>query len=122
MIMGNKIKDIALLAADAAENKKANEVEVLEVKELTIVADYFVICSGNSEVQVKAIAKGIEDELGEDDIYPKKVAGTQGGRWVLLDYADVIIHVFHEQERDYYELERLWADAEKILEKEKARG
>lgn len=120
--MADQIKEITLQAADAAKDKKANDVQVLEVKELTIVADYFVICSGNSEVQVKAIAKGIQKELGEDDIHPKKVAGTGEGRWILLDYADVIIHVFHEQERDYYELERLWADAKKILEKEEARG
>ena len=114
-----KIKKVALLAAEAAEDKKAKDIDVLSVEELTIVSDYFVICSGNTEVQVKAIARGIEEKLGENNIEPQNVAGASEGRWILLDYADVIVHVFHKNERDFYELERLWADAEEILRKTK---
>lgn len=105
----------ALKAAEIADEKKGIDIQVLDVRDLTIIADYFVICSGNSETQVKAIARAIEDSLGEEGIYPKKVAGKQEARWVLLDYADFIVHVFHDEERKFYELERLWADAEKIL-------
>lgn len=110
-----QIKELALRISDIAEDKKAFDIEVLEVKELTVIADYFVICSGNSEVQVKAIARDIEEKLAKEGIKPQKVAGASQGRWILMDYADVIVHVFHHQEREYYELERLWADAEKIL-------
>jgi len=113
--MNINIKEIALLAAEAADDKKAVDIEILDVRELTIIADYFVICSGNSETQVKAIANGIEESLSESDIEPQKVAGKQESRWILMDYADVIIHIFHKDEREFYELERLWADAEKIL-------
>ena len=116
--MADSVKDLAILAADSADDKKAEDIQVLEVKELTIIADYFVICSGKSEIQVQAIAQGIEEDLSEKDIEPKKVAGANEGRWILLDYADVIVHVFHKKERDYYEIERLWADAEKILRSE----
>ena len=111
----DKIKNTALLASEAAEDKKAKDIQILDVRELTIIADYFVICSGNNDIQVKAIARGIEDRLAEEGIEPQKVAGLQDARWVLLDYADVIVHVFHQNEREYYELDRLWADAEKIL-------
>ncbi|MFP4661807.1 MAG: ribosome silencing factor [Halanaerobiales bacterium] len=113
--MSKSIKEIAVMAAEAADDKKAIDIEVLDVQELTIIADYFVICSGNSETQVKAIANGIEKELSEEGIEPQKVAGKQDSRWILMDYADVIIHIFHKDEREFYELDRLWADAEKIL-------
>ncbi|MFP4015510.1 MAG: ribosome silencing factor [Halanaerobiales bacterium] len=113
--MSKSIKEIALMAAEAADDKKANDIEVLDVRDLTVIADYFVICSGNSETQVKAIANGIDKELAEEEIHPQKVAGKQEARWILMDYADVIIHIFHKDEREFYELDRLWADAEKIL-------
>jgi ribosome-associated protein len=116
--MTEDIKDLALQASNAADNKKAEDIKVLEVKDLTIIADYFVICSGKSEVQVQAIARGIEEKLSDEGIEPQKVAGTNEGRWILLDYADVIVHVFHNKDRDHYELDRLWADAEKILRSE----
>jgi ribosome-associated protein len=111
------IKEIALLAAEAAEDKKAKAVKILEVKDLTSIADYFVICSGNSETQVNAIANGIEEDLKEKDIVPQKIAGSQESQWILLDYADIIIHVFHKDKRKYYEIERLWADAKEILDR-----
>lgn len=111
------IKELAVQAAGAAEDKKADDIQILDVRELTVIADYFLICSGKSITQVKAIARGIDEELSNKGINPKKIAGMQEGRWVLIDYADLIIHIFHEEERKYYELERLWADAEKILRK-----
>ena len=117
IFMEKTIKDIVLMAADAADDKKAEEIEILDVQDLTVIADYFVICSGNSETQVKAIANGIETSLSEEDIEPQKIAGKENSRWILMDYADIIIHIFHKDEREFYEIERLWADAEKILRK-----
>lgn len=114
----NQYKKIAEIAASAAEDKKAFDIEILDVKEITIIADYFVICSGNTDKQVKAIAREVEEKLDESGIYPKQIAGKDDAKWILMDYADVIVHIFHKRERNYYELDRLWADAEKILKKE----
>ncbi|RCW58283.1 MULTISPECIES: ribosome silencing factor [Halanaerobium] len=112
------IKDIALMAADAADDKKAEDIDVLNVQGLTVIADYFVLCSANSDKQVRAVARAIEDKLAEKGIEPKRMAGMNDARWVLIDYADVIVHVFQKREREYYDLERLWSDAEKILRQE----
>lgn len=112
------IKDIALLAADAADDKKAEDIDILNVEGLTVIADYFVLCSANSDQQVRAVARSIDEKLSEKGIEPKKIAGMDDARWVLMDYADVIVHVFHKREREYYDLERLWSDAEKILRQE----
>lgn len=109
------IKDIALIAADAADDKKAEDIDVLNVQGLTVIADYFVLCSGNSDQQVRAIARAVDEKLSEKGIEPKKMAGMDDARWVLIDYADVIVHIFQKREREYYDLERLWSDAEKIL-------
>src|SRR6056297_2175267 len=109
------IKDLALLAADAADDKKAEDIDVLNVQGLTVIADYFVLCSANSDKQVRAVARAIEDKLAEKGIEPKRMAGMNDAKWVLIDYADVIVHVFQKREREYYDLERLWSDAEKIL-------
>ncbi|MGM0445103.1 MAG: ribosome silencing factor [Bacillota bacterium] len=114
----DNFKKIAELAAEAADDKKAFDIEILNVEGLTIIADYFVICSGNTDKQVQAIARAVEEKLDEECIYPKQIAGKDDGRWILMDYADVIVHIFHKHEREYYELDRLWADAEKILKKE----
>ncbi|MCF8009409.1 MAG: ribosome silencing factor [Halanaerobiales bacterium] len=114
----NQYKKIAKIAADAAEDKKAFDIEILDVREITIIADYFVICSGNTDKQVKAIAREVEKKLDESGFYPKQIAGKDDARWILMDYADVIVHIFHKKERNYYDLDRLWADAEKILKKE----
>jgi len=112
------IKEIALMAAEAADDKKAEDIEILNLEGLTVIADYFVICSANSDKQVKAIYRAVDEKLSELNIEAKKVAGLDDARWVLMDYADVIVHVFQKREREYYDLDRLWADAEKILRKE----
>ncbi|ADQ15127.1 ribosome silencing factor [Halanaerobium hydrogeniformans] len=113
------IKDIAVIAAQAADDKKAEDIDILNVEGLTVIADYFVICSANSDKQVKAVARAIDEELSKKGIEPKKIAGLDDAHWVLMDYSDVIIHIFQKREREYYDLERLWADAEKILREEK---
>ena len=112
--MVEPIREWALKAAEASEDKKANDIQILDVRGLTVIADYFLICSGSSETQVKAISRSIEERLAKEGLRPKKTAGKDQARWILLDYADLIVHVFHEDERKYYELERLWADAARI--------
>ena len=86
----------------------------LDLRELDGVCDYFLIVSGTSEVQVKAIAEAVSDQLRERGAKPWHVEGLEGRRWVLLDYVEIVVHVFHEKTREYYLLERLWGDAHKV--------
>jgi len=101
-------------AARAAVAKKAVDPVGLDLRDLDGVADYFLICSGSSEVQVKAIAEAIEERLGAQSLRPWHVEGLAGRRWVLLDYVELVVHVFHERTREYYLLERLWGDAHTV--------
>ncbi|MCR2803796.1 ribosome silencing factor [Paenibacillus soyae] len=102
-------------AVKAAEDKKAMNVVALNLKEISLVADYFVICSGNSDTQVQAIATEVrkQAEIGGGRV--RGIEGMDTARWVLIDLGDVIVHVFHRDERDYYNIERLWSDA-KVVE------
>jgi ribosome-associated protein len=90
------------------EAKNGDDIEVIDVTEMTSIANYFVIASGSSERQVKAIAENIEYEAQKLEIFPKGVEGLREARWILLDYYDVIVHIFHAEEREFYNLEKLW--------------
>ena len=103
--------DAALAAARAAMGKQGRDLAILDVHELIVITDYFVICSGTSERQVKTIVDEVERSLRDLDRKPVRREGETEGRWVLLDYVDVVVHVFAEEEREYYDLERLWSDA-----------
>jgi len=96
-------------------SKKAMNVVALDVAEMTSYADVFIICSGSSNRQVNAIAESIKTELKKHKIIPLSVEGTKDGHWVLLDYGHVIIHVFYEPVREFYDLEGLWVDAQRIM-------
>jgi ribosome-associated protein len=106
--------DLLRAAAEAAASKKAVDMVGLDLSGLDGVADYFLICSGSSEPQVKAIAEAVEDQLRELGARPWHVEGREFRRWVLLDFVDVVVHVFHEKTREYYLLERLWGDARRV--------
>ena len=101
-------------AARCAAAKKARTPVALDLRELSGVCDYFFICSGSSEVQVKAIAEAVEDGLKERGVRPWHIEGFESRRWVLLDYVEVVVHVFHEKTREYYMLDRLWGDARSL--------
>ncbi len=101
----------ALLIVEAALNKKSHDVVVLQIEHLASIADYFVIASGLSTVQVAAIVQGIEERLQQEGIVPLSVEGLPHAHWVALDYDDVVIHVFYEPVREVYRLESIWGDA-----------
>jgi ribosome-associated protein len=103
-------KEDALAAAQAVIDKKAQDVILLEISQVVSYADYFLICSGRSVVQVKAIANAVEESLHTRGIRPLHIEGLTEGRWVLLDYDELIVHVFLEETRSFYNLERLWGD------------
>ncbi len=102
------------MAAQLAQDKKATDVVVLQMKELTPITDYFVICSGQSTVHVKTIAEHIEEGLRRHKVKPFGLEGLPLAQWVLLDYIDVVVHVFEEARRQYYQLEKLWLDAPRV--------
>ncbi|SHE77151.1 ribosome-associated protein [Seinonella peptonophila] len=106
--------EIAYLAATAAEEKKAHNVTILDIRGISTIADYFVICHGTTERQVQAIVKNIRGKIQEANIPCLGIEGIREARWVLIDLGDVVVHVFHKEERDYYDLERLWGDAESL--------
>ena len=95
----------------AAGDLKAEGLRVLELSEISSLADYFLICSGNSERQVQAIADAVLEKLRTERIRPHHIEGYQAGRWVLLDFGDFVVHIFDQETRSFYALEKLWADA-----------
>ncbi|OIJ16667.1 ribosome silencing factor [Anaerobacillus alkalidiazotrophicus] len=107
----NKILELAVKAAD---DKKAENIVILNMKGISLISDYFLICHGNSEKQVQAIATEIKKSAQENDIELKRLEGYDQARWVLIDLDDVVVHVFHKEERVYYNLEKLWGDAPTI--------
>ena len=107
--------DIARRIVELAEDKKAADIVLLDLGELTTLADAFVICSGGSERQISAIADGVVEGLREEGVRPIGREGTPESHWVLLDYGSVIVHVFTPPEREYYQLERHWSGAKTIL-------
>ncbi|WP_341394895.1 ribosome silencing factor [Arthrobacter sp. G119Y2] len=102
--------DIARVAAQAASGKLANDIVAIDVSERLAITDVFLIASASNERQVNAIVDGIEEELAKKDLKPVRREGRSEGRWVLLDYANVVVHVQHEEDRVFYALERLWKD------------
>jgi ribosome-associated protein len=104
----------AFLSVQSAANKKAEYIKVLDLKEISSLTDYFVICSGHSDRQVQAIADSIAIELKEQGYTPISMEGYREGRWVIVDFGDVVIHVFMDALRDYYDLENLWSDAKRV--------
>ncbi len=90
--------------------KKAENIRVIGIRDLTIIADYFIIANGTSTTQTKALADEVEFQLKEKGLSPNRVEGYQGANWIILDYADVVVHIFYKETRNYYDLERLWSD------------
>jgi ribosome-associated protein len=103
--------DKAIAVAEAALEKRAYDLVVLEVEHLNSIADYFIIATGRSDVQVQAIARGIEERMDRAAVAPLSIEGLQHAHWVVLDYDDVVIHVFYEPAREFYRLENNWLDA-----------
>jgi len=106
--------EAAQLCAQAADSKKAFDILILDLRELTYFTDYFVICSGSNVTQVGAIADGVGEALSKESIRPSHVEGEAEASWVLMDYGDIVVHIFDEQTRAYYCLEKLWGEAPRI--------
>ena len=107
-------KEMALLLAQAMDSKKGKDIRVLETDGVTTLADYFVLCSGSSAPQLKALADVCEKALKDAGEPPHHIEGHRGGTWILQDYGDVVVHVFDKEARAFYDLDRLWADAKTV--------
>lgn len=104
----------ALIVKETGEDKKAVDPVALDVRRISRVTDFFVVLGGNTETQVKAIADAVEERMGQLDTSFARKEGYSEGRWILMDYGDVVVHVMHQDERKYYDLERLWGDAARL--------
>jgi ribosome-associated protein len=110
------IREVAIKVADILADSPASNTIVLDIRELSTISDYFVICSGENERQLRAIVRDIRDGLGEIGIHPKRSdEGSTSSGWLLLDYGSVIVHVFDADQRSFYRLEELWADAQTLV-------
>lgn len=103
-------RDLVKQIVISLDKHKAEDVRVIGIRDLTVIADYFVIANGNSSTQVKALVDNVEFELGEQGVKPYRVEGNQASNWILLDYGAVIVHIFYAETREFYNLERLWKD------------
>jgi ribosome-associated protein len=104
-------KNLLKTVVKAADDKRAEDIIVLNMQGISMIADYFVICHGNSDKQVQAIAREIKEKVEELQHPVKRIEGFEEARWILVDLGDVVVHIFHKEERNYYKLERLWGDA-----------
>jgi ribosome-associated protein len=108
-------RELALSIADILAETPASDSVVLDIRELSSFADFFVICSGENERQLRAISEKLQEELREHGIRPQRTEGTPRSGWIVLDYNDAIVHVFDQELRDFYKMERLWAEAPRLL-------
>lgn len=111
----NQSKEMAKIAYAALEEKKAEDIKVLDISQVSVLADYFIIANGTNKNQVQALVDNVQEQLHKAGYESKQVEGYQTGNWILLDYGDVIIHIFSKEDRLFYDLERIWRDG-KIVE------
>lgn len=107
-------RETAIAAAQAMDDKVAEDIKILRVSDVMVDADYFVICSCQTMIQMRAVAESVSDKLRELDVPLLQQEGRNDNQWMLLDYGSIIIHIFASEEREYYALEKLWADAEQV--------
>lgn len=111
-------KKMVKLAFEALEDKKGEDIQVIEIKDISVIADYFIIANGTNTQQVDALVDSVKDRLGRSGYDPLRVEGVKSAGWILMDYGDVVVHVFSKEDRLFYNLERIWRDG-KIISKEK---
>ena len=111
----NTSKDMVQVAFKALDEKLAADINVIDISKVSVVADYFLIATGNSANQVQAIADNVEEKLHEVKVHPRQIEGYQSANWVLMDFNDIIVHIFNEEVRLFYNLEKIWMDGKKQM-------
>lgn len=116
--MKNESKLMARTAYKALDSKKSEDIRIIEISEISTLADYFIIANGNSPSQVTAMVDSVEEALAKEGYEPKRIEGIHSSGWVLMDYGDVVIHIFSKEDRLFYDLERIWRDGQTIGKEE----
>lgn len=111
-------RKMAKLALEALEDKKGEDITILDISEVSVLADYFIIATGENRNQVQAMADNAEEALGRAGCEPKQIEGYQTANWILMDYKDIIVHIFSKEDRGFYDLERVWRDGKEISKDE----
>ncbi len=114
-------KQMVKLAYEALDEKKGEDIQIIEIKDISIIADYFIIANGTNASQVDALVNSVVDKLGRSGYETKRIEGVRSASWILLDYGDVVVHVFSKEDRLFYNLERIWRDG-KTVSKEQLEG
>ena len=112
--MESKVIDMAKLALDALEDKKAEEIRAIDISEVSVVADMFMIAGGSNRSQIQALCNNVEEKLGRAGYHVKQIEGYETANWVLMDFGDLIVHIFDKENRLLYDLERLWRDGKEV--------
>lgn len=107
-------KEMLKIIVEALEDKKAIDIQVIDISEVSVLADYFVVVSGSNRNQVQALSNNVEEELGKLSVFPSQIEGYNLANWILMDYKDVVIHIFDEENRSFYDLERIWKDGKLV--------
>lgn len=107
-------RELAKIAYNALDEKKGINISIIDISEISTLADYFIIAGGNNENQVKALANSVEEEMYKVDCKPKHIEGFDNANWILMDFNDIIVHVFNEEDRLFYDLERIWRDGKHL--------
>lgn len=110
-------KNMVKLVFEALEEKKGEDIQIIEIKDISIIADYFIIANGANALQVDALVDSVKDKLDRNGYEPLRVEGVKSASWILMDYGDVVVHIFSKEDRLFYDLERIWRDG-KIITKE----
>lgn len=109
-----KSKKMAKIAYQALDDKKGEDIKIIDISQVSVLADYFIICNGSNESQVRALVDNAEEELSKEGFQVKQTEGHGLGNWVLMDFGDIIIHVFDKENRLFYDLERIWSDGKQV--------
>lgn len=110
----NNIQEYAMLAVEALDDKKAEDISIIDIREVSVIADYFIIAGGSNKSQIQALSDTVEEKLGRAGLPLKQIEGYNNANWILLDFGDIIIHIFDKENRLFYDLERIWRDGKKI--------
>lgn len=113
-----RAKEMASIAYQALTDKKGEDVRVIQITEIASFADYFIIADGNNSSQISALVDNVEEQLSKAGYEPKRIEGVRNSNWVLMDYGDIIVHVFSKEDRLFYDLERIWKDGREVTEEE----
>ena len=112
--MSEESRKMAKLAVEALDEKKAEDIKVIDISKVSVIADYFVIASGSNANQIQAMVDNVEEELLKIGIHSSRIEGVYNSSWVLMDYSDIVVHIFSEEDRHFYDLDRMWADARRV--------